>query len=195
MDLFEGRPHGQIYVYDPSTKATELLLDGLYFPNGIAVSPDQQSLYFSETFANRLSKYILKGDQAGTYVSVLEGLPGSPDNIKFNSKGQLWVAIPSFRDALSDKLLKFLPIKRLLARLPGWIHEELVNTREMGGILVDVNRMRLLKILRSKEVSKIKMVTTILEKNDTLYFGSVSDNALGIVKLSDLKQSAQEETQ
>lgn len=41
MDIFEGKPYGRVYVYDPQTKATELLLDNLYFPNGIQVSPDQ----------------------------------------------------------------------------------------------------------------------------------------------------------
>lgn len=61
MDLFEGKPHGRIYVYDPKTKTTELLLENLYFPNGIQISPDQQTLYFAETTAARISRHHLAG--------------------------------------------------------------------------------------------------------------------------------------
>jgi len=98
-------------------------LENLFFPNGIQVSPDQQALYFAESTANHLSRYHLKGEKAGKHEIILEGLPGFADNIKFNSQGQLWVAIPSFRQGLNDKLLRVFAIKRLLARLPNFVQE------------------------------------------------------------------------
>jgi sugar lactone lactonase YvrE len=118
MNILEGRPYGRIYVYDPNTKAVKLLLDNLYVPNGIQVSPDQSALYFSETAAFRISKYQLTGKNAGQFEVIIDGLPGSPDNIKFNSKGELWVGIPSFRDNLSDNLMQSLTFRKLIARLP-----------------------------------------------------------------------------
>lgn len=94
------------------------------------------------------------------------------------------MATPSFRDFISDRMIRFMPIKRILARTPRFIHHELVNTREMGGLLIDLHKWpRLQKILRSKDVGKIKFVTTILEKHGKLYFGSLIDNALGILDL------------
>lgn len=48
-DLFEGRPYGRFMSYDPSTKQTKVLLRDLYFPNGVTVSPDRNSVIFCET--------------------------------------------------------------------------------------------------------------------------------------------------
>eukprot|EP00252_Welwitschia_mirabilis_P015802 TRINITY_DN350_c0_g1_i1.p1 TRINITY_DN350_c0_g1~~TRINITY_DN350_c0_g1_i1.p1 ORF type:complete len:283 (-),score=-11.96 TRINITY_DN350_c0_g1_i1:245-1093(-) len=49
FDLLEGRPHGRLFEYDPQTDSTSLLLDGLYFPNGVALSPSQDFLVFCES--------------------------------------------------------------------------------------------------------------------------------------------------
>lgn len=48
-DLLESRPHGRLLSFDPKTEETKVLLRDLYFPNGLAVSPDQNSLIFCET--------------------------------------------------------------------------------------------------------------------------------------------------
>ena len=48
-DIMEGRPWGRLMSFDPSTSLTEVLLKGLYFPNGVSVSPDQGSVIFCET--------------------------------------------------------------------------------------------------------------------------------------------------
>ncbi|KAK3410558.1 hypothetical protein EUGRSUZ_J02525 [Eucalyptus grandis] len=40
-DVLEGQPHGRFLSYDPTTKETRVLARDLYFPNGVALSPDQ----------------------------------------------------------------------------------------------------------------------------------------------------------
>lgn len=49
FDLLEGKPHGRFMSYNPTTKKTTLLAANLYFPNGVAVSPDQNFVVFCET--------------------------------------------------------------------------------------------------------------------------------------------------
>lgn len=49
MDILEGRPYGRLLSFDPSTKETKVLVRDLFFPNGVVVSPDQNSLIFCET--------------------------------------------------------------------------------------------------------------------------------------------------
>lgn len=49
MDILEGRPYGRVLSFDPSTKETKVLVRDLFFPNGVVVSPDQNSLIFCET--------------------------------------------------------------------------------------------------------------------------------------------------
>lgn len=49
-DLLEGRPHGRLLSYDPSTKQTKVIARDLYFANGVELSPDQDFVIFCETF-------------------------------------------------------------------------------------------------------------------------------------------------
>ena len=48
-DMLEGRPHGRLLSFDPSTKETKVLVGDLYLANGVVVSPDQTFLIFCET--------------------------------------------------------------------------------------------------------------------------------------------------
>lgn len=48
-DIVEGKPHGRLMSYNPGTKKVTLLARFLYFPNGVAVSPDQNFIVYCET--------------------------------------------------------------------------------------------------------------------------------------------------
>lgn len=48
-DLLEGKPHGRFMSFDPVTRKTRVLVTNLYFANGVAVSPRQDSVIFCET--------------------------------------------------------------------------------------------------------------------------------------------------
>ena len=47
--LLEGETTGRLLRYDPPTKTTHVVLDGLAFPNGVQLSMDQTFLLFTET--------------------------------------------------------------------------------------------------------------------------------------------------
>lgn len=47
--LLEGESTGRLLRYDPPTKTTHIVLDGLAFPNGVQLSRDQTFLLFTET--------------------------------------------------------------------------------------------------------------------------------------------------
>lgn len=49
LDILEGRPYGRFLSYDPITHQTKVLVRDLYFPNGVAISPDQKFVVFCET--------------------------------------------------------------------------------------------------------------------------------------------------
>ncbi|KAF5481697.1 hypothetical protein F2P56_002331, partial [Juglans regia] len=55
LDVLEGKPHGQLLKYDPSSTETSILLDGLCFANGVALSRDQDYLVVCETWNRRLT--------------------------------------------------------------------------------------------------------------------------------------------
>lgn len=50
LDLLEAKPHGKLLKYDPSLNETSILLDSLFFANGVALSKDEDYLVVCETF-------------------------------------------------------------------------------------------------------------------------------------------------
>uniref|UniRef100_A0A7C9FH52 Strictosidine synthase n=1 Tax=Opuntia streptacantha TaxID=393608 RepID=A0A7C9FH52_OPUST len=93
FDVLEARPHGKLLKYDPRTKETTVLLDSLFFANGVALSPDQDYLLVCESFKFRCLKYWLQGDLKGKVEIFVENLPGAPDNINLAPDGSFWIAL------------------------------------------------------------------------------------------------------
>ena len=65
-DVLEHQPNGRFLAYDPRTKQTRVLLNDLYFANGVAVSPDQSFVLVNDTGAYRVRRYWLSWAEAGT---------------------------------------------------------------------------------------------------------------------------------
>ena len=92
-DLMEHRPNGRLLAYDPSSKTTQLVLDKLYFANGVAVSPDQSFVLVVDTCKYRIQRYWLTGPQKGKSDIFIDNLPGFPDGISSNGKDTFWLAL------------------------------------------------------------------------------------------------------
>lgn len=74
-------------------------------------------------------------------------------------------------------------VRKLLARLPKFISKMMANRKHVGGLLVDVEQNKVIKVLKSTDVSQTSVVTTVLEHNKKLYFGSLEQCAIGVVNL------------
>lgn len=99
------KPTGSVYRYDIRTKKTTRLADGLAYPNGIGVTPDQQSLCVAESSRYRLLIWPL--DVASGTVGesrVLIDFPRHtdgdviggdfvPDGLVFDAAGRAYVAM------------------------------------------------------------------------------------------------------
>ncbi|HEX3138962.1 MAG TPA: SMP-30/gluconolactonase/LRE family protein, partial [Rhizobacter sp.] len=85
LDILEHQSSGRLLEYDPATKATRVLLSDLCFPNGLALSADEQQVFVNETGEYRIWKVgvnaaDVSAKQPGTAASVLlANLPGHPD--------------------------------------------------------------------------------------------------------------------
>ncbi|KAI3798796.1 hypothetical protein L1987_34075 [Smallanthus sonchifolius] len=93
LDMFEGRPHGRLISYDPSTRQTKVIARNLYFANGVEMSPEQDFVIFCETPMMRCSRYYLQGEKEGLMDVFIDRLPGLPDNIRYDLEGYYWIAI------------------------------------------------------------------------------------------------------
>ena len=65
---------------------TELLMKGLHFANGIAISKNDDFLLVNETGKYRVLKYFLKGPKKRKIEIFNENLPGFPDGISNNGE-------------------------------------------------------------------------------------------------------------
>jgi sugar lactone lactonase YvrE len=89
-----GQPNGRLLSYNISTGVTSLLLDSLYFANGVSISNDESFLLVNETAASRVLRYWLTGPNVGqsgvfAYINQNSWLP---DNITCNDQSLFWVA-------------------------------------------------------------------------------------------------------
>ena len=92
-----------VYRLDPDGKVN-LLIDSLNRPNGIALSPNQKTLYIAQSDPEKARYYALELDEVGNVVSgkVLfeatslqsESRKGLPDGLKVHSSGVLFATGP-----------------------------------------------------------------------------------------------------
>jgi sugar lactone lactonase YvrE len=93
----EVRP-GVLAMVTPEGSARQVA-DGVAFPNGMAVTPDNSTLIVAESYANRLTAFDIAagGSLAGRRVWAALG-DGVPDGICIDAGGAVWYAdVPNMR--------------------------------------------------------------------------------------------------
>jgi sugar lactone lactonase YvrE len=178
-DLLEHSGTGRLLRRDPDG-VVSVLLDGLQFPNGVALHPSGDWLAVAETANYRLLRLWLRGPRAGEREVFAGGLPGFPDNISTGSDGLIWVALPSPRNALLDFLLPRAPLLRhLVWALPeAWQPAE---TRSLHVLALDA-RGAVVHDLRGAEQA-YHMVTGVREHHGVVYLGSLAERAVAVLNV------------
>jgi sugar lactone lactonase YvrE len=100
FDLMAGEPFapGIVALVSPDGSA-RLVADGLAFPNGMLVTPDNATLIVAESYANRLSAFDIGADGSLSRRRVWADLgDGVPDGICLDADGAVWYAdVPNKR--------------------------------------------------------------------------------------------------
>ncbi|GAB5561189.1 MAG: SMP-30/gluconolactonase/LRE family protein [Synoicihabitans sp.] len=92
-----------VYLHRASTGKTELLTKELPWPNGIALSPDEKTLYVAQSNRDEpiVMAYPIKTDLSlgsGKVIFDMSNLPsgpgrgGNPDGLKVDTQGNLWIS-------------------------------------------------------------------------------------------------------
>ncbi|MCD9560897.1 hypothetical protein HAX54_019720 [Datura stramonium] len=165
--LSSGDATGRLMKYDKLTKRVTVLLGGLAFANGVALSKDRSFVLVAETSNFRIVRYWLKGPLAGTHDTFAE-LPGFPDNIRINSKGEFWVALQAINSVLEKKL----QLEDVLGG--GQLHASAIRLSEEG---------RVMEVLEDVEGKTLRSISEVEEKHGKLWFGSVVMPFLGVYGL------------
>lgn len=182
IDALEARGNGRIICYDPRTNKTHTVLYNLMFPNGVCIASDRQSFLFAETWRCTVKRYWFDGPRTGQVETVLENLPGYPDNINMSSDGAYWMSLVGMRNPVLDLAWTMPEFRRRMAkRVPQdeWLYPNL-NT---GCVLKFNERGEVLETLWDLHATNHPQITSMREHKGYLYLGGLSNNRIGQYKL------------
>ncbi|MFZ5756049.1 MAG: SMP-30/gluconolactonase/LRE family protein [Pseudomonadota bacterium] len=182
QDLLESQPYGRLLAYDPRTKTTRVLLSGLHFANGVALSSVEDFVLVNETWRYRIVRYWLAGERAGQHEIFVDNLPGFPDGVSGNRQGTFWVALASPRKADLDAVHPFPRLKELMASLP----KALRPRPERYGFVLGLDQNgNVVANLQDPTGDHLNMITSVEQADDWLYFGSLTGDRIGRMKVSE----------
>jgi sugar lactone lactonase YvrE len=181
LDIVEHQATGRLLEYDPATKATRVLMEGLCFPNGLALSADEQHLFLNETGAYRIWRVavtaanISAAKPEGAATVLLANLPGHPDNLMRGLNGRIWVGLVKPRGAFLDDNAGRPWMRSLAMRLPKSLwpvppaYGHVFAFDEGGKVLVDLQ----------DPSGAYPEATGVTETADRLYIQSLHAKTLG----------------
>ena len=177
LDFFEGSRTGRLLRYDPATQQTDVMMDGLFFANGVTLGPNEDYVLVNETGMGRVHRLWLKGKKAGQQDVFIDELPGTPDNIRFDGENTFWIALPSLRASL-DSLAKLPRLRALLSYLPiPWLEAAAQPTSFVIGVNLEGEVIHNLQ----DQDNAFHYITGVTPCGDTLYLGSLETEAIGIL--------------
>ncbi|MGC0416867.1 SMP-30/gluconolactonase/LRE family protein [Embleya sp. AB8] len=172
--LLEHRPSGRLLRRTPDGRV-DVLLSGLHFANGIALTHDEGAVIFAETGAYRLSRLTLTGPHAGRVEVLADNLPGFPDNLSPLRDGRLWVALTNPRDRVLDRLATAPGLlRKALWRVPDRLMPS--GRRTTWAMAFDVDGTVLADLQDDR--ADFDMATGAAEHDGHLYLASPRHNAL-----------------
>jgi sugar lactone lactonase YvrE len=121
LDVWNSRPTGRLLRYDRKTKSASVVLDNLFYANGVAVAQDDSFVLVAEFLAFRITRYWLRGERAGTHEVFVDGLPGYPDNITRTPDGHFLVGLSLQRLPGLDQQRPHPSRVEVIYRLPAFL--------------------------------------------------------------------------
>lgn len=171
-DFFEHAGTGRLLRYNPGSGAVDELLAGLYFANGVALGPDDAYVLVTETGAYRVTRFWLKGPRAGQRDVFIDNLPGFPDNISFDERGQrFWLALYGPRNTVMDDTSDKPWLREIMYRLPESMYPEPAH---LGFVLGLDTSGRVIANLQHHGSEAFGPITSAERAGEHLYFGSLS---------------------
>ena len=175
LDLLEHGGHGRVFRHDPLSDETSIVVDGLNFANGVAVSEDQQYLLINETGSYRVLRYWIEGPDAGTTEVVIDNLPGFPDNINNGLNGRFWIGLAAPRSSILDRLADQPSLRKVVQRLPSFLRPKAVPSSHV--IAIDGDGVVLMNLQDS--TAQIPALTGVFETRDALWLSTLFGNRVG----------------
>jgi sugar lactone lactonase YvrE len=188
LDIMEHSCTGRVLEYQPATRQVRLIIGGLCFPNGVALSGDQSHVFIAETGEYRVWKVDVRaadldaraiaGDAQHPQARViLANLPGFPDNLTRSAEGRLWTGFTKPRSPVIDKLAGKPWLRAMSLRLPRsmWpvppAYGHVIAFDEDGRVVADLQ----------DPTGRLPETSGVTEYQGDLYVQSLHADALGVL--------------
>jgi sugar lactone lactonase YvrE len=179
----EAIPRGRLFSFNERTHEIEILLENLYFPNGLQLTPEKDALLINENSMARILKYYLSGEKKGTKVIFIQ-LPGFGDTLRLSdTQTSILVPLVAVRSSGNFPVLDLLGKYPLVRHLLGYV----INLRQLlqyvpkyGLVLeYDLNG-QLIKSWHDPSGKVIESAAGITLHEGKLYIGSFYVNYIGV---------------
>lgn len=165
----------------------KVLVDGLYYANGVALAKDESYVLVAETASKRVWKVILKGEKAGTKSVLLDDLPGYPDGMTRASvdtesgDDAFWIAILTGDSSIKRAIYKGGKHGRWLA---SWILQVIpVPIKPFGMVMKVSGDGEVLQVYKDPKGKVISGISGVLEADNKLWMGHLSGNYVSYLEL------------
>ncbi|XP_047318842.1 protein STRICTOSIDINE SYNTHASE-LIKE 10-like [Impatiens glandulifera] len=176
---------GSLMRYDPISQNISILIKDLAFPNGVLLSKDTNSILIAESTNCRILRYWLETEKAGT-IELFAELPGFPDNIKRNDRGEIWVGLHARKTKWLNWILSKPWVGEMLANLPFDItkgYSYLGRWKGVGLALKLNENGKIVKVLEDSSGNGWKYISEVVEKDGILWIASIKMPFVGILPI------------
>ena len=182
LDILEHSDNGRVIEYDPATGASKTVMQGMTFANGVAADPAGRFILVAETGEYKVLKFWLKGDKQGQTETIIDNLPGFPDNIHTGKNGRFWVGFASPRSKPVDDLAGKPFLRKVVQRLPPFMRPQPVH---YGAVFAIDEEGKVLENLQAPDGS-VYTTTGVAEADEVLYVTSLTAPFLAKYQKKDL---------
>lgn len=184
LTVVHGKATGRLLSYNPETRETVVLLSGVWFANGVALSQDESFVVVAETPTFMIYKYFLKGLKAGQKEVLIDNLPGHPDGVTRASDGSFWVSIVSPPSPI-QKLIPYRAFRVVIGYLPAYLRPKIGS---WGCVLKIDPKGKVVEKLMDPDGGFITSVSAAQEHGGRLYLGNLVGDYVSIFDLGLLRQ-------
>jgi sugar lactone lactonase YvrE len=181
-DVMEHGGHGRVIAFDPATGQSNVLLEGLAYANGIAISEAGDFLVIVEMNEYRVLRYWLEGPRRGTVETLIENLPGFGDNLKTGLNGRFWLGFAAPRKPIVDRLSDKPFLRKAVMRLPKFLRPE----PELSSHVIAFGGDGVILMNMQDPDVRHPTLTGVLETRENLYLTTLYGHVLPVIAKKDL---------
>ena len=106
----------------------------------------------------------------------IDNLPGFPDGISSNGKDKFWLALVTPRQPMVDRMLPYPFVRKMVLRLPKFLHP---GAQRYSFVLGLDSQGRVVDNLQNGSANCYGQIANVVERNGSLYFGSIGEDTVG----------------